>query len=135
MLKQTIKYTDFDGVNREDDFYFNLTAPEAARLAVSEVGGLEAYITRIFKAEKAGEILDVFEKIIRLAVGIKSPDGRRFVKSPEITEEFMQCPAYEELFLRFVTDAEFGAEFIKGIVPQSLNRPDIQEKLTQPELA
>lgn len=118
MLKRTIKFTDFDGVEREEDFYFNLTKSELIKLEASEEGGLQAKLERITKSPNGKEIMAYFNQIIMESYGEKSEDGRRFVKSPEISKAFSETPAYDELFMELVTDADKAAAFVNGIIPK-----------------
>lgn len=120
MLKKTIKYVDYDGNNREEDFYFNLNKAEIMELQLSEVGGLEKRIRKIIASQDAKEIMEIFKEIILKAYGEKSADGKRFVKSKEITDAFTQTEAYSELFMELASDADAAAKFINGIVPKDL---------------
>ena len=120
MLKKTIKYTDYNGNEREEDFYFNLTKAECAKLEISTEGGLEAFANRMIQSQNGREIVDTFEKIVLMAYGEKSPDGRRFVKgeNQELAKAFAETPAYDILFMELITSDETMADFINGIVPQ-----------------
>ena len=106
MLKKSIKYEDLNGVEIEEDFYFNLTKSELLKMEMGEAGGMTEKIKKIVAAQDAPAIMDTFENIISLAYGEKSADGKRFVKSKEISEAFMQTPAYDILFMELVTDAD-----------------------------
>ena len=124
MLKKTIKFVDFNGNEREEDFFFNLTKSELLKMEMGESGGLTEKIKRIVAAQDAPAIMEVFEDLISRAYGEKSPDGKRFIKSKEISDAFMQTPAYDELFMEIATDADKASEFINAIVP------DIPEQKT-----
>lgn len=117
MLKETITYTDYNGVERTEDHYFNLTKAEIMEMELSTTGGLSEMITRIVAAKDAPAIIKIFKDLILNAYGIKSPDGKRFMKSPEISEEFAQTEAYSILFMKLATDADAAAKFVNGIVP------------------
>lgn len=117
MLKETITYVDYNGVERTEDHYFNLTKAEIMEMELSTTGGLSEMITRIVAAKDAPAIIKIFKDLILKAYGIKSPDGKRFIKSPEISEEFAQTEAYSILFMRLATDADAAAKFVNGIVP------------------
>lgn len=117
MLKKTIKYTDYDGVERSEDFYFNLTKAELTEMNLSVKGGLENLIKQIVAAQDTPEIIKIFKEIILKSYGQKSLDGKRFIKSPELTEEFTQTEAYSELFMELATNADAATAFINGIVP------------------
>ena len=123
MLKKRIKYTDYSGNEREEDFYFNLTKAEIAEMEMSVEGGLVEKINRLVAAQNGTEIMALFKDIILKSYGQKSPDGRRFVKSNELSEEFSQTEAYSQLFMQLVTDATFASDFIKGILPADTIKP------------
>lgn len=116
MLKKTITYTDLNGVDRTEDFYFDLSQPEILRMQASEKGGYDVQLRSIAADMNAGLIMQFFEDFIKKAYGEKSEDGRRFIKSPELSEAFMQTPAYEVLFEELVTDDQKAADFVNGIM-------------------
>lgn len=118
MLKKQISYEDYDGNKRQEDFYFNLTKAEITEMELSIPGGLVNHINTITKAQDGTEIMKVFKDIILGSYGEKSPDGKRFIKSEELSTAFSQTEAYSILFMSLVTDAEAAAAFINGIVPQ-----------------
>lgn len=118
MLKKTITYTDFDGNQRTEDFYFNLTKAELAKMQTSVNGGLDKMIERIIAAQDQPIIMKVLEDIIRQAYGEKSLDGKTFKKSEEIYKNFEATEAYSELFMEVCSDADKAANFIKGIIPK-----------------
>ena len=99
MLKKTITYTDYNGNPRTEDFYFNLNEAELAEMVVSVDGGLTAMIQRIVAAQDGKQIIATFKDIVLRAYGEKSPDGRRFIKSPELRDAFSQTEAYVKLFM------------------------------------
>lgn len=117
MLKKTITFTDFNGVQRTEDFYFNLTNAELTELEMSKSGGMTAYIERISKTKSAPELIKMFKEIILLAYGVKSDDGRRFIKNQEVRDEFAQTEAYSMLFMELATDYDAVAKFIQGVLP------------------
>lgn len=118
MLKKTIKYTDYNGIEREEDFYFNLSKAEVAEMELSVAGGLVKKIEKIVENEDGGQIVRLFKEIILDSFGVKSEDGRRFIKSEELSIEFSQTEAYSVLFVELASDAEAAAAFVNGIVPQ-----------------
>ena len=127
MFKKTITYTDYNGVERTETFYFNITTNELIRLEVGRDGGFEAYLKKIIDAKDAPEIMEAFNSLIMLSYGVKSDDGRRFIKSMELSEEFSQTPAYDALFLELCTNNKKAAEFVNGIMPKvkpASNDPD-----------
>jgi hypothetical protein len=117
MLKKTITYTDYNDVERTEDFYFNLTRAEIMEMELSTTGGLSEMITRIVNAKDAPAIIKIFKELILKAYGEKSADGKRFVKSQEISEAFAQTEAYSILFMELSTDADAAAKFVNAIVP------------------
>lgn len=129
MLKKTIKYVDFNGVEREEDFWFNLMESEITEMELSKQGGLTESIKRIVQTQDGPKIIEIFKEIILKAYGEKSEDGRRFIKSKELSEAFSQTNAYSNLFMELSMDDKAAAEFINGIVP-----PEISEQNQKPEL-
>ena len=121
MLKKTIKYTDYDGNEREEEFYFNLNKAEVTEMELSKQGGLSEYIKRIVAAQDAPSLVELFKELICKSYGEKSLDGKRFVKSKELTEEFTQTEAYAELFVELASNAEEATKFVNGIMPKNMN--------------
>lgn len=117
MLKKTITYTDYNGVERTEDFYFNLTKSELVEMELSTEGGLMSKLERLSGDPDGVEIMKIFKDIILKSYGEKSSDGKRFIKSEEISEAFSQTEAYNTLFMELVTDAEKAAEFAEDIIP------------------
>ena len=122
MLKKTIEYTDFNGVDRKEDFYFNLTEAEIMEMELSTVGGLTETINKIVAAQDAPAIIKLFKDLVLKSYGEKSADGRQFKKSDEITTAFAQTNAYSKLFMELATDADAAAAFVNGIVPNVENK-------------
>ena len=117
MLKRTITYNDYNGEERTEDFYFNMTKAEMAEMELTTEGGFGAKVDKITKAKDIPSIVEVFKDLILRAYGQKSSDGRRFVKSKELSEEFSQTEAYSILFMELATDSKAAAAFINGIMP------------------
>ena len=120
MLKKTFTYNDYNGNPVTEDFYFNLTKAEILEIEMStdKAVGLEATILAL-ESERDGEkLMKLFKRIIRMSIGKKSADGKRFIKSDEIADEFMQTEAYSDLVVELVTDTQKGIEFFNGIIPQ-----------------
>lgn len=120
MIKKTIEYTDYNGIERKEDFYFNLTKAEVMEMEMSTTGGLAEMITRVVAAQDAPAIMKIFKDLVLKAYGQKSPDGKRFIKSKELTDEFSQTEAYSQLFMELATDADAAAAFVNGIVPADI---------------
>ena len=123
MLKETIKYTDYNGVERTEDFWFHLSKAELMEWEMGTTGGLTEMIKRIVDAQDAPAIIKLFKELVLKAYGQKSPDGKRFIKSEELATEFSQTEAYSQLFMDLATDADKAAAFVNGIMPS-----DISEK-------
>ena len=119
MLKKTITYTDYNGNERTEDFYFNLTEAEAMEREMSISGGLTEAVRRIVAAQDAPAIIKIFKDLILTAYGEKSPDGKRFIKSQELSQAFAQTEAYSQFFMELATDADAAAAFINGITPKT----------------
>lgn len=124
MLKKTITYTDYNGTERTEDHYFNLTKAELMEMEMSTSGGMAEMIQRIVSAQDAPAIIKIFKELILKAYGQKSPDGKRFIKNDELREEFSQTEAYSQLFMELATDADAAAKFINGIIPNDINLND-----------
>jgi len=117
MLKETITFVDYNDVERTEDFYFNLSKAELMEMELSTTGGLAEMINKIVAAKDAPAIIKVFKDLVLKSYGQKSADGRRFIKSKELAEEFAQTEAYSQLFMKLATDADAASRFINGIVP------------------
>lgn len=117
MIKKTITYTDYNGVERTEDHYFNLTKAEIMEMELSTTGGLAEMIQKITKAQDAPAIIKIFKDLVLKSYGEKSPDGRRFIKSKELSDAFAQTEAYSQLFMELATDADAASKFVNGIMP------------------
>ena len=120
MLKKTITYTDYNGIERTEDFYFNISKSELTKLEVTTPGGYSGMIKKIVDAQDGGQIMKVFNELITMSYGVKSDDGKRFKKSQELSDEFVQTEAYDQLFMELATDAEKAAAFVSGVLPSDL---------------
>ena len=120
MVVEKIKYTDFNGLEREEEFMFNLTEAEITEMELTTDGGLSDSIKKIIAAQDTPEIIKVFKMLLLKSYGEKSADGRRFVKSDKLSEEFSQTNAYSQLFMKLATDDKAAVAFINGIMPDSM---------------
>lgn len=120
MLIKTIKYEDYNGTEREEEFCFHLTKAELMEMQLSINGGLESLVRQIVMTQDTAKIIKIFKEIIIKSYGVKSLDGKRFIKDEEITKEFTQTEAYSQLFMELATDADKAAAFINGILPSDL---------------
>lgn len=134
MLKKTIPYKDYNGVERIEDFYFNLSKAEAMEMELSITGGLTEMIRKIVAAQDTPTIIATFKQIILKAYGEKSPDGRRFIKSEELSKAFSETEAYSILYMELATNANAAAEFVNGIVPKDVDAP-MEQQSAKPALA
>lgn len=121
MLKKSITFEDLDGNSITEDFYFNLSKAELVEMELSEKNGFAASLQRIIDSSDGAEIIHQFKSIILKSVGLRSEDGRRFIKSKEISDEFSQTDAYTVLFMELATDADAAGAFVRGIVPAGMD--------------
>lgn len=120
MLKKTITYTDYNGMERTEDFYFNLTKAELMEMEIGTSGGFAEMVQRIVAAKDAPAIIKIFKEMILKAYGQKSPDGRRFIKNDELREEFSQTEAFSILYMELATDDKAAAKFVNGVMPAEM---------------
>ena len=120
MLAKTITFTDFNGNERTEKFYFNLTEAELTEWELSVKGTLTEHIKRINETVDVPELFKLYKELIDRSYGIKDADGRRFRKSPEILQDFKDTEAYSVLYMELATNDKAGAEFISGIVSNKL---------------
>lgn len=120
MLRLPIKYEDFNGEEAEDICYFNLSKPELIEMEVRYKKGMATFLKQIVEAEDKQELIKQFKEIVLLAYGIKSDDGKRFMKSDQIREEFSQTAAYQALFMNLATNDGDAIKFFEGVIPKDL---------------
>ena len=120
MKKETITYIDYNGTERTEDFYFNLSKAEIMEMEMSTAGGLAETIQNVVKAQDQPAIIKIFKDLVLKAYGEKSADGKRFIKSEEISTAFSQTEAYSILFMKLATDADAAADFVNHIVPADM---------------
>lgn len=118
MLKKTITYTDYDGNERTEDFYFNISKAELTELQYSVKGGLKNILEKAVQEKDGPTIMQLSKEIVLKAYGVKSNDGRRFMKSEEITKEFVETEAYVNLFMELATDEKAAIAFAEGVLPK-----------------
>lgn len=134
MLKKKITYTDYNGVERTEDFYFNLTKAELTEMELGTVGGFAEMIQKVVAAQDSPTIVKVFKDLVLKAYGEKSPDGKRFIKSDEIATAFSQTEAYSQIFMELATDAEAASKFVNGIIPSDMAAEVEKQQKTNPAL-
>lgn len=120
MIKKTITYTDYNGNDRTEDFYFHLTKAEIAKMEMSTSGGFAEMIDRIVAAQDQPSIIQVFEDLLCKSYGVKTPDGRGFRKRKEDLEAFVSTEAYSQLFMELATNADEAAKFLNGVLPADM---------------
>lgn len=121
MYAKVIKFTDFNGVEREEEHFFNLNKAEVIKwLTTSGDYTLDKVLDRLSKERNGKKIMEIFEAMIKMSYGKPSLDGRKFEKTDEIWNEFYQTDAYSELFTELVTDAAKAADFVNRIIPKDL---------------
>lgn len=118
MYKITETYTDYNGVEKTEDFYFNLTKTDILKMELSEDGGMDQRLDRLVKTKDMKEAIKVFEGLLLLSYGIKTDDGR-FVKSEEARQKFMSSAAYSEIYFKLATDPDEAQKFVEGVIPKS----------------
>lgn len=125
MITETIKYTDYNGTEREEKFMFNLTKAELMELEMGTTGGLAEMIKNIVAAQDTPAIIKIFKELLLKAYGEKSADGKRFVKVNDagvpLSIGFSQTEAYSQLFMKLATDSDAAAKFVNGIVPSDIS--------------
>lgn len=133
MLVKTITYTDYNGVSRTEDFYFNLSRPEIIEMEYSPEGSLTEMIEKLVSPADTPTIIRLIKDFILKSYGEKSQDGKRLVKSPELAMAFSQTEAYTQLFMELVTDSQKASDFINGVLPTLTPEQKAQIKKTLDE--
>ena len=133
MIAKTIKYKDYNGVDREEKFFFNLTQAEITEMEMSVDGGLAETIKRVIDAKSQPEIIKIFKKLILKAYGEKSVDGKRFRKVDDeghpLSVAFSETEAYSKLVMELATDDVKAVEFIEGIIPADIDKKALEEEI------
>ena len=133
MLKKSITYTDFNGVERTEDFFFNLTKAEIMELELGVTGGLTAMVQGVVMAQDTPSLIKIFKELILKSYGEKSADGKRFIKINDagvsLANNFAQTEAYSELFMLLATNEDEASNCIRGIVPS-----DVSERMDDDEV-
>ena len=117
MLKKTIEFTYYNGEKIKEDFYFNLSKAELMEMELVTSGGFAEMLQKMVDTQDIPEIMKIFKKVIMKAYGVKSPDGKRFIKSDELSKEFTETEAYSELFMELLSDTDAATAFVNGIIP------------------
>lgn len=127
MFKKVIKFQDFNGVDREETFHFNLSKAELMEMELSTQAGVEEMIRVLIATKDNAKIMQIFKDLILKSYGIKSEDGTRFIKSQELRDAFEQSNAYSELFMEMISNPEMQAAFINGVI-SGVNVPEMKEE-------
>jgi hypothetical protein len=127
MLVKKVTYTDYKGVKREEELYFNLSKAEVAEMELSHDGGLSEHIKKIISAQSGKDIITLFKDLIIKSYGVISDDGKRFIKNDKLREEFVQTEAYSDLFMELASDADAASAFVNGIIPQVENKVETKK--------
>lgn len=120
MFKKSITFPDLDGKPVTEDFYFNLSKIELAEMSIIDGGTLADRIKLVSMSSEAADVYPVLKEIILASVGRRSIDGKRFVKSEDIRNDFLQTNAYETMIFELLRDAKTSAEFMNGVLPTDL---------------
>lgn len=126
MFKKEITYSDYNGEERTESFYFNLSKAELMEMNFSVDGGLQQRIEKIIAARDTVQISELFKKIIKDSYGRPSDDGKGFIKKVQdkygnpyrLFDDFEQTEAYSELYMELVSDDKAASEFINSILPK-----------------
>lgn len=120
MFKKRITYTDFNGQERTEDFYFNLSKSEMIMLESTTPGGYAAMLQRIIDSKDNTSLMKAFTDLIRMSYGVKSEDGKHFVKNEKVVDDFLNSAAFDQMFTEFFTDENAASDFAKGIMPMDI---------------
>lgn len=122
MFKKTYTYTDYNSVERTESFYFHFTEAEILDMEMSTEGGFAERVQRIIDAKDQAALMKLIKQFVIDAYGVKSDDGRRFIKNEEVKTAFLECPAFSDIFMDMVTNDELAAEFINGVIPDTMKK-------------
>lgn len=125
MLKKTITYTDYNGIERTEDHWFNINQAEALEMEMSHNGGLTVLLERIVQEKDSSKIIGFFKDFIHRSYGVKSDDGKRFIKNAQALEEFTQTEAYVQLYMELAFDAKAAAEFVNAVLPKPAVKKEV----------
>lgn len=119
MLKQRVKYEGFDGEIIEEDLYFNLTRMDLIELNDRyDSKDMAAYMDKIVKEKNIKELYRVLKDIVLMAYGVKSEDGKRFIKNQTVKDEFTESLAFAQLIEDFHETETAMSDFVTGITKQ-----------------
>lgn len=124
MYRDHRTYVDFNGVERTEDFYFNLSKAEIADMELSTTGGIKDMVNKILEAKDQAKLVSLFKDLIRMAYGVKSEDGRNFIKNDKVREDYFSTNAYSDLYMELATNDQFASQFFEAILPVSEPEPN-----------
>lgn len=127
MYVKEMEYTDFNGVARKEKFYFNLTKAEILDMELGKTGGLTEYIQKILAAQDTPAVMALFKQLLLKSYGVKSDDGRRFIKNDQVREDFEQTQAFSDLYMLLALNDDEASKFINAIVPEDMKVSDDQK--------
>lgn len=128
MFKKTVTYTDYNGVERKEDFFFNFSKAELTEMEMGTTGGYAETVQKIVNAKDAPALIKLFKELVLNSYGVKSDDGKRFIKSKELSEAFSQTEAYSQIFMELATDDKAAAEFVNHVIPADLAQKVAEQK-------
>ena len=117
MYKITRKFEDYNGVEKEQDFWFNLSKADILKMELSEEGGMDKRLDKLVKTKDMKEAIRVFEGLLLMAYGVKTDDGR-FVKNDQVRAEFASSAAYSDIYFELATNPEAAQKFVEGVIPK-----------------
>lgn len=120
MIKKTVNYEDFNGEKVTEDCYFNLSKAELLEMNFEKAGGLDNYAKSIINARDVATMMAIYKELLLKAYGVKTPDGKHFMKNEQIRMEFECSPAYSEIYTELISDEKAAAEFFNGVIPKDL---------------
>lgn len=120
MIKKVVTYKNYNDVEVQEACYFNFTEAELTEMEMIQEGGLSETLKAIAASQNQPELFKFFKKLILDAYGIKSPDGNRHLKSPEIRDEFEHSLAYNVVFMELVRNTDAAVDFVNALIPASL---------------
>lgn len=129
MYKKTVTYEDYDGIERTETFYFNLSKAELLEMEIDRDGGMANLIQKIIDERDARRMINIFKEVMNRSYGVKSDDGKRFVKNPEVLAAFVESPAYSDIYMELITDTDKAIEFINGIMPYEMSHEELKEAI------
>lgn len=131
MISRSISYTDYNGTERTETFYFNFTQAELVEMQLGVTGGFEQMVKNIIASKDLPSLIKIFKKLVLDAYGEKSPDGRQFIKNDEVRNRFAQTEAYSKLFMELATDDKAAADFINGLIPKGVDVEEAKKAIAE----